>query len=105
MDDLVRHALGQLGGVAPGHVAQAHRPEPHETLGEHLAVEAGDLDRIVRWSTPAVGGRTIRRPDPRAVGQKRACVDTCCRSAHDSRSTASGQDHEVVAVDDLVVLP
>ena len=47
VDDLVGHALGQLGGVAPGHLPQAHRAEAHEALGEHPAVEAGDLHGVV----------------------------------------------------------
>ena len=47
VDDLVGHALGEVGGAAAGHLAQAGRAEADEALGEHLAVEAGDLHRVV----------------------------------------------------------
>ena len=60
MDDLVGHALGQVGGAAAGHLAEADRAEAHEALGEHLAVGAGDLDGVV--GLEAALHRRRRRP-------------------------------------------
>ena len=72
VDDLGGRALGELRAALPGGRGHHRGAHPHQALGEHLAVGAGHLDRVVRREGAAdldhAGRQQRRARPPRAPG-------------------------------------
>ena len=77
MDDLVGDALGEVGRALAGEVAQVGCADADQALGEDLAVEARDLDRVVGGEAPATSRTPAARSEtPRSRSAARAPSST-----------------------------